>query len=249
MYILVAEDNEFSREFMLELLAGRGHAVRIAANGREALALAAEEVFDVLLLDVHMPELDGFEVAARIRRLEQASGGRLPIVALTARSRREDRDRCLAAGMDDFLTKPVGPEELFATIDGVLSGTSGSAGVDGLLDPIAVLGACEENAETLAVMIGAFQVHLPARMAALREALRAEHRLDVAEAAREIRVALGAFSTTAGDMASGVEHLATQGRVQEALPAVEQLEAVAERLLRLTGSLSIEKLRRQASPR
>ena len=109
LHILVAEDNEFSAQLLEQLLARRGHRVRLASNGREALALADRGGFDLLLLDVHMPELDGFQVVRAIRERERTAGGHLPVIALTARSRKEDRERCLAAGMDDFLTKPFRP--------------------------------------------------------------------------------------------------------------------------------------------
>src|SRR5205807_8569214 len=102
---------------MDQVLARRGHRVRLANNGREALALAEEGVFDLLLLDIHMPELDGFGIIEAIRQRERAAGGHLPVIALTARSRKEDRERCLAAGMDDFLTKPVPTAALFEAID------------------------------------------------------------------------------------------------------------------------------------
>jgi CheY-like chemotaxis protein len=91
--------------------------VRLATNGREALALAEEGGFDVLLLDIHMPELDGFQVAQAIRARERTAGGHLPIIALTARARKEDRERCLAAGMDGFLAKPIQAAELWAVIE------------------------------------------------------------------------------------------------------------------------------------
>ena len=122
----MAEDNEFNAQLLEQLLVRRGHRVRLANNGREALALAEEGVFDLLLLDVHMPELDGFQVVRAIRERERSAGGHLPVIALTARSRKEDRERCLAAGMDDFLTKPIGPAELFAAIDRVLAGRPAS---------------------------------------------------------------------------------------------------------------------------
>ena len=118
--ILLAEDDEFSARFMEELLARRGHRVRTARDGREALGLAAEGTFDLLMLDVHMPELDGFEVVRAIRDRERTGGGHLPVIALTARSRKEDRERCLGAGMDDFLTKPVSASELLGAIDRLL---------------------------------------------------------------------------------------------------------------------------------
>src|SRR5256886_5645869 len=97
--ILVAEDSEFNVQLMQKLLAKRGHRVRVVSNGREALALAKSAQFDLLLLDVHMPELDGFQVIAGIREHEQSTGSHLPVIALTARSRKEDRELCLAAGM------------------------------------------------------------------------------------------------------------------------------------------------------
>ena len=100
LHILVAEDNEFSARLMDQLLARQGHRVRLANNGREALVLAKENVFDLLLLDIHMPELDGFRIIEAIRERERATRGHLPVIALTARSRKEDRERCLAAGMD-----------------------------------------------------------------------------------------------------------------------------------------------------
>src|SRR5262249_52415915 len=121
LHILVAEDDEFSARFMEQLLARAGHRVRLTTNGREALRLAEEGVFDLLLLDIHLPELDGFGVVGAIRERERAAGGHLPVVALTARSRKEDRERCLAAGMDDFLTKPVATAALLAAIDRLVS--------------------------------------------------------------------------------------------------------------------------------
>src|SRR5438309_11882954 len=104
LQILVAEDNEINAQLLERLLARRGHRVRLANNGREALALAEEGAFDLLLLDVHMPELDGFQVVRAVRERERSAGGHLPVVALTARSRRDDRDRCLAAGSDGLLS-------------------------------------------------------------------------------------------------------------------------------------------------
>jgi CheY-like chemotaxis protein len=120
LHILVAEDNELSAQVLEQALVRQGHRVRLASNGREVLALAEQEGFDLLLLDVHMPELDGFQVVRAIRERELTAGGHLPIIALTARSRKEDRERCLAAGMDDFQTKPIRPADLLAAIDRLL---------------------------------------------------------------------------------------------------------------------------------
>jgi PAS domain S-box-containing protein len=135
--ILVAEDNEFNVRHLQRLLGKKGHHVRLANNGREALALLGIEGqgsrvenpfvpdIDVLLLDLHMPEFDGFQVVQAIRVRERTAGGHLPVIALTARSRPEDRQRCLAAGMDDYLSKPIRAAELFVTIDRVVSASGG----------------------------------------------------------------------------------------------------------------------------
>src|SRR5205807_900605 len=120
LHILVAEDNELSAQVLEQSLVRQGHRVRLASSGREVLALAEQGGFDLLLLDVHMPELDGFQVVQAVRQRELTTGGHLPIIALTARSRKEDRERCLTAGMDDFQTKPIRPADLLAAIDRVL---------------------------------------------------------------------------------------------------------------------------------
>jgi PAS domain S-box-containing protein len=116
LHILVAEDNEFNAQLLEQLLMRSGHKVRLASNGRESLTLLEERAFDLLLLDIHMPELDGFQVVRAVRQHERTAGGHLPVIALTARSRKEDRQRCLAAGMDDFLTKPIQAADLWGAI-------------------------------------------------------------------------------------------------------------------------------------
>ena len=102
------------------MLGRRGHRVRLATNGREALRLAHEGGFDLLLLDVHMPGCDGFQVIEALRQREQATGGHLPVIALTARAMRSDRERCLQAGMDDYLAKPIAAAELFRVMERML---------------------------------------------------------------------------------------------------------------------------------
>jgi len=143
LHILVAEGNEFNAQLLEQLLRRRGHYVRVASNGREALALAQERVFDLLLLDVHMPELDGFQVVPAIRERERAAAGHLPVIALTARARKEDRERCLATGMDDFLSKPVRAADLWATIERVVGARPPPERPQpSLLDACALLDVC-----------------------------------------------------------------------------------------------------------
>jgi len=117
--VLVAEDNEFNVMLTRELLVGRGHDVHVVRSGIDVLAELARAHYDVLLLDLHMPEMDGFEVIRNVRAYEQLRGGHLPVIALTARARPADRERCLAAGMDDFLAKPINSAALWGAVEGV----------------------------------------------------------------------------------------------------------------------------------
>ena len=120
--VLVAEDNEVNADLLRRLLEKRGHEAYLAMRGDDALEAAEAGTFDLMLLDLHMPGADGFEVIRRIRERERMTGGHLPTIALTARSRAEDRDRCLAAGMDEFLAKPIHANALWVAIERVTSG-------------------------------------------------------------------------------------------------------------------------------
>src|SRR4051812_30898946 len=115
--ILVAEDDEFSWKLMEQLLSKRGHEVRRATTGTDTIALADELEPDLLLLDLHMPEMDGIEVVDRIRNKERFSGGHLPVIAVTARKRDQDRQRCLLAGVDEFLSKPIRANDLWKAVE------------------------------------------------------------------------------------------------------------------------------------
>jgi CheY-like chemotaxis protein len=118
--ILLAEDNEVNQEYAVHLLRRRGYSVVIANNGQEALAEWENGTFDLILMDVQMPLMDGFAATAAIRQREIATGRHTPIIALTAHVMKGDRERCLAAGMDAYASKPLRPKELFTAIDGLL---------------------------------------------------------------------------------------------------------------------------------
>jgi len=101
------------------LLEKRGHTVTVANDGRAAVAALATNAFDVVLMDVQMPEMDGFEATRAIRARERATGGRVPIVAMTAHAMKGDEERCLLAGMDAYLAKPINAVQLFEIIEGL----------------------------------------------------------------------------------------------------------------------------------
>jgi CheY-like chemotaxis protein len=243
----VAEDNDFNAQLLEQLLVRRGNQVRLANNGREALSLAKEGSFCLLLLDLHMPELDGFQVAQAVREREAMAGGHLPIIALTARSRKEDRERCLVAGMDDFLAKPIQAADLWGAIDRVLST---HPPVDrpgpGLLDPRVLLAACGGDAAVLEKICQAFQARLPDHLMAVQDAVRGRDTPRLREAAHKLSGMVAAFSTLAGGVASELEDHAAQGQLEEAQPLVAQLVTMAGELMRLVGTLSLDALRGQA---
>ncbi|MGE0710529.1 MAG: ATP-binding protein [Planctomycetota bacterium] len=143
--VLVAEDSAVNREVVRRLLELRGHRVEVAHDGREAIARAARERFDVILMDLQMPEVDGFEATARIRAREAESGARTPIVALTGHALAGDRERCLAAGMDDHLPKPIRPDELYRAVEAHPAGR-GAAAEGAAAEGAATEGAAAEGA-------------------------------------------------------------------------------------------------------
>ena len=114
--VLLAEDNAVNRQLVKALLAKRGHSVVTVGNGREAIAALADGTIDLVLMDVQMPEMDGLEATAVIRTLEKVTGAHVPIIALTAHAMKGDREACLAAGTDGYLSKPVNANDLFALI-------------------------------------------------------------------------------------------------------------------------------------
>jgi two-component system, sensor histidine kinase and response regulator len=120
--ILVAEDNVVNQAIAVRMLEKKGHTIVVAATGLEALDLLNSQSFDLVLMDVQMPQLDGFEATRFIREREKATGAHIPIIATTAHAMVGDRERCLEAGMDRYISKPLNSKELLALIDAVTAG-------------------------------------------------------------------------------------------------------------------------------
>jgi signal transduction histidine kinase/DNA-binding response OmpR family regulator len=127
--VLLAEDNRVNQKVAMTLLARRGYDVVLAENGREAVEAYGRGTFDIVLMDISMPEMDGYEAVGAIRALERQTGHHTPIVAVTAHAMESDREKCIAAGMDDYLTKPINATRLFAAIDGQLGAAAPGAAV------------------------------------------------------------------------------------------------------------------------
>jgi CheY-like chemotaxis protein len=129
LHILVAEDNEINRNLMDAVLSDRGHSFRFAVNGADAVQQLENEEFDVVLMDGQMPVMDGYEATAEIRKREQTTGRHIRIIALTASAMKEDREKCLRAGMDDYVSKPIDFDTLFEKLEQGVAGDTGKASV------------------------------------------------------------------------------------------------------------------------
>jgi two-component system sensor histidine kinase/response regulator len=125
--VLVAEDNSVNQRLVTRLLEKRGHRVTVTANGREAVAALGNQNFDLVLMDVQMPEMDGFEATAAIREREKHHGAHVPIIALTAHAMKGDKERCLVAGMDGYLSKPIRSQDLDEILEKYLSRQTATA--------------------------------------------------------------------------------------------------------------------------
>ena len=133
--VLLVEDNAVNRALAQRLLQKRDFTVSIATDGKQAISATQKEEFDLILMDIQMPEMDGFEATAEIRKREKLTGRRTPIIALTAHALKEDRERCLSAGMDAYVTKPIRPAELFTVIQNILQ-SSAAGDAPTLLTPV-----------------------------------------------------------------------------------------------------------------
>jgi PAS domain S-box-containing protein len=247
--VLVAEDNEFNAQLIEHLLVRRGHRAVLAADGRQALGLFEKSPFDLLILDIHMPELDGFEVVEAIRRLEQGTDRHLPVVALTARSRSEDRDRCLAVGMDEFLTKPFRPDDLWSTIDRLMESRVPATPTNDQntqprvdLDAATILATCGGDESLLTKMCQTFSSRMPEHLGALEQALETQDTRRVREVAHKMRGMLATFSKDAGEVASKLEETAAQDRVDECGALGKELGAIATELVEIVMHLSLKRL-------
>jgi PAS domain S-box-containing protein len=224
--ILVAEDNPVNRTIATTMLARRGHTVAVAQNGEEAVAAFDHHEtgpFDLILMDVQMPVLDGFEATGRIRQMERASGGHVPIVALTARAMAGDRELCLQAGMDDYVSKPLRANELMAAIERVAPSPQAPAPeldgarldrrrTDAAFDPDTAMASVDGDAALLAEIVRIFREESPRTMAEIDRAIRDSEAASLDRAAHRLKGSLGAFGArTATALARQLETMGRSG--------------------------------------
>ncbi len=244
--ILVAEDNEFNADLLVQLLRKRNYDVRHVTSGRKALERLDGEHFDALILDLHMPEVDGFQVVQAIRHRERGTMQHLPVIALTARARAEDRERCLAAGMDAFVAKPVEASDLWQLLERFGSGV---LTISRPFDAELVLAACGEDPDILARILARLVALAPNDLAALRSTLAVGDAPALQSVAHKARSMFSTFSAAAGAAAAAIEDAAERGDLASAYEPVERLNGLVEEMLQAAPSLTIEDLLRQAAHR
>ncbi|MCE9561456.1 MAG: response regulator [Planctomycetes bacterium] len=181
--ILLAEDNAVNQRVAIRMLEPFGHTITVANHGGEAVAAISRERFDVILMDVQMPEMDGFEATRQIRAKEVGTGRRTPIVAMTAHAMAGDRDRCLTAGMDEYLSKPVHRDNLIRVLSEIVGTEQLAPAVSqpvrtevssAVFDKVAALDRLGGDEALFLELIGLFQTEGPRMLAELRKSLIAE---------------------------------------------------------------------------
>jgi two-component system, sensor histidine kinase and response regulator len=263
--VLVAEDNPVNRTLALRALEKRGHHVETAANGQivlDMLKRASHPPFDMILMDVQMPEVDGLTATVTIRQRERQSGGHVPIVAMTAHAMSGDRERCLEAGMDDYLSKPVRPAELVQTVER-LAGDPAEAGrpaggradrakrpagaamlpgnteqrPDSVFDIDHALARLGGDRRLFRELITIFSADSPQLMARVREAASQQDAEALRRAAHALKGALGTIDAPrACGAAARLEQSAQSGRLDESAALVDALAAELARLGRALAS-------------
>ncbi len=253
--VLLAEDNLINQRLALRLLEKAGHTVRVAGNGRQALQALERDRFDVVLMDVQMPELNGMEATEEIRLRERTAGGHIPIIALTAHAMKGDRERCLASGMDGYVAKPIRDQELFGVLEQVMLAHAPTRLVRSGEEPAvpyaqasthapqeekavaedfdrnAALEHCGGDEQLLGELVAMFLVEIPGWMSNLSEGLATGDAEKVKRTAHTIKGAVGTFGARPAQAAAmRLETIGKQGHLSESGPAWEEMQAAIERL-------------------
>ena len=241
LHILVAEDNPVNRKLVTTLLRKRGHVVRAVENGREAVEAidgSANAPFDLVLMDIQMPEMSGFEAAQAVREREKGGDRRLPLIALTAHAMQGDRERCLAAGMDGYLAKPIDVEELIATVERfggpeppAPAGQRTAQVTDLVFDQRAALEYSGGDRGLLQEVIEIFRGDCPRALRRIDQALKQQDGEALRLAAHGLKGAIATIGAPAGrQAAAALEQAGRTGDFEEAQRARDRLHREIERL-------------------
>ncbi|MFN0021879.1 MAG: response regulator [Pirellulaceae bacterium] len=239
--ILLAEDGLVNQRVAREFLEKRGHEVVVVSNGRDAVEAALRDAFDLVLMDVQMPDMDGFEATQAIRQHELSTGRHIPIVAMTAHALKGDRERCLNAGMDDYLTKPIQPALLFEVIEGRKHSPQDSFETppsQPAMDWKAAVNLVGGSEEMLRELLAIFFQESGAHLLSLRSALQQQNMFEVRRMAHTIKGAAAYFaapSTVAA--ASRLEAMGKAGDLSGADEAYSILQREIDRLQQFSAGI------------
>jgi len=227
--ILIVEDNVVNQRVAAGLLTRRGHHVSLAQDGREALARLEHDTFDLVLMDLQMPVMGGIDATIELRRRELGTGRRVRVVAMTAHAMSADRDRCLAAGMDDYVSKPIDPSVLFAVVEqGDTKATPVLAGSTSIFDAEALRQRIFSDEALMVELVELFLEDLPARLGAIHKAVIEQHAQALHAAAHDLKGAARTLSTDAlAHAAAELEQLGASGDVTAATAASDRLSVIA----------------------
>ena len=247
LQVLLAEDNPVNQMTATTMFEKLGHAVVVANNGRQAIDKLNEQAFDVVFMDVQMPEMDGMTAAGEIRKQEQATGKHIPIVAMTAHAMKGDKEKCLAAGMDDYVSKPIRRKDLAEVIARIVerfltpaaangepaaaSATDANEGSRMILDEAALLEECDNDKSMLSRMVEIFDRDARDRLPRLREAVRSGDAAAVKQEAHALKGGIGAFYAKAAyDTAYVLENSGADGNLSNAQATLQTLESQLQSL-------------------
>ena len=243
LHVLLAEDNVVNQRLAASLLERRGHKVTIAGNGREAVAAIAAQPFDVVLMDVQMPEMGGFEATATIRALQiERKAAPTPIIAMTAHAMKGDRERCLDAGMDEYLTKPLDPRHLCVLVEQMARGDAraGDGPDEPPAIPMEVLARVGGDRQLLAEISRLFVDDAPRHLTRIREALDARDGESLRRAAHGFKGAAANFDAEGVVRAARVlEDIGRTGEFDAHHAAWRELIAETDRLISTLRSVCL----------
>jgi signal transduction histidine kinase/DNA-binding response OmpR family regulator len=236
MDVLLAEDNPVNQRVAVGLLSKRGHHVTVVVNGREAIEAIERTRFDIVLMDVQMPEMGGLEATAVIRDRERHKGGHIRVIAMTAHAMKGDRERCFAAGMDGYLSKPVDPKALFAVVESgeSVSGptAAGSVSYAATFDLEELRRRTGDDDALTGEVIRLFMEDCPLRMDAIRAALAKRRAEDLRTSAHALKGAASYVSAKhVVEAAAELERMGQDGRLEDAASTFARLEREISRLL------------------
>ncbi len=239
--ILIVEDNPVNQRVASSLLTRRGHDVTIAGDGAQALALDNLDGFEVVLMDLQMPVMDGFAATKAIRLREQATGRHVHIVAMTAHAMKSDRERCLTGGMDAYLSKPFEPRTLFAAVERSTEGADGEVVDRSVAGPVvfdedALLDRLFGDRALMAEVIALFVDDCPLRLAAIDQAVQGRNPEDLRTAAHALKGAAASLSALRlFEATAALERVGAESRMDAAEDAQRRVSAEANAVLEVWG--------------